>query len=116
PSLIACRTVIGKGAPNLSGSEKTHGAPLGLAEIEATRANIGWTYPPFELPDTVMSAWRAVAIRGEAARTAWERRHQSTPQREAFDRAIAGEVPAEVFEALASFRSEHFERATAVAT
>lgn len=116
PSLIACRTVIGKGAPNLSGSEKTHGAPLGLDEIEATRANIGWTYPPFELPDTVMRAWRAVAIRGEAARTAWERRHQSTPQREAFDRAIAGEVPAAVFEALASFRSEHFEKATAVAT
>jgi transketolase len=116
PALIACRTVIGKGAPNLGGSEKTHGAPLGLPEIEATRANIGWQYPPFQLPDALMSAWRAVARRGEAARMAWERRHASAPRRESFDRAVAGDVPEAVFEALASFRSEHFEKATAVAT
>ena len=53
PSLIACRTTIGKGAPNLGGSEKTHGAPLGDVEIAATRQNIGWPHAPFEVPDEI---------------------------------------------------------------
>ena len=61
PTLVACRTVIGKGAPNFGGSEKTHGAPLGEAEIAATRANIGWNHAPFEIPDDIVQAWRAAA-------------------------------------------------------
>ena len=68
PSLIACKTVIGKGAPNLGGSEKTHGAPLGDAEIAATRENIGWPHAPFEVPREIVSAWRAAAARGRTAR------------------------------------------------
>jgi transketolase len=116
PSLIACRTVIGKGAPNLQGSEKTHGAPLGEAEIAAARDNIGWLWPPFEVPDEVLTTWRSVARRGQAARHDWEARLAASPDRNAFETAIAGELPASVFEALDAFRKEHVEKATKVAT
>ncbi|TIQ37936.1 MAG: transketolase [Mesorhizobium sp.] len=116
PSLIACRTVIGKGAPNLGGSEKTHGAPLGEAEVAATRQNIGWAYAPFEVPDDILSAWREIAERGQAARRAWEQRLAASPRREAFERAIGGTLPDAVFEALGAFRKEHVEKATKVAT
>jgi transketolase len=116
PSLIACRTVIGKGAPNLGGSEKTHGAPLGDAEIAATRQNIGWAYAPFEVPDDILSAWREIAERGQAARRAWQQRLAASPRREAFERAIGGKLPDAVFEALGAFRKEHVENATKVAT
>ncbi len=116
PSLIACKTVIGKGAPNLGGSEKTHGAPLGDTEIAATRENIEWPHAPFEVPDDIVSAWREVAERGKLARRAWERRLAASPQREAFEAAIAGKLPDAVFEALNGFREEHVEKATKVAT
>jgi transketolase len=116
PSLIACRTTIGKGAPNLGGSEKTHGAPLGDVEVAATRQNICWAYAPFEVPDDIVSAWRDAAERGKAARRAWEKRLAISPQREVFERAVAGKVPDAVFEALDAFRREHVEKATKVAT
>ncbi|MBZ9986996.1 transketolase [Mesorhizobium sp. BH1-1-5] len=116
PSLIACRTVIGKGAPNLGGSEKTHGAPLGDAEIAATRENIGWAHAPFEVPDDILSAWREVAERGQAARRAWERRLAASPRRQDFERALSGKLPGAVFEALDAFRKEHVEKASKVAT
>ena len=93
PSLIACRTVIGKGAPNLQGSEKTHGAPLGDAEIAATRANIGWAHEPFVVPDPIRDAWRQVAVRGRHARAAWQDRLAAHPRRRVFEEAISGEVP-----------------------
>jgi transketolase len=116
PSLIACKTVIGKGAPNLGGSEKTHGAPLGEAEIAATRENISWPHVPFEVPDDILTAWRDVAERGNAARRDWEQRLAASSRREAFESAIAGKLPDAVFEALAAFREEHVEKATKVAT
>ncbi|MEP9396544.1 transketolase [Mesorhizobium sp. KR2-14] len=116
PSLIACRTIIGKGAPHLQGSEKTHGAPLGEAEVAAARENIGWPWPPFEVPDQIVAAWREVAGRGEAARREWEVRLAASAHRDAFEAAIAGDVPPAVFEALDSFRKEHIEKATKVAT
>ncbi len=116
PSLIACRTIIGKGAPNMQGSEKTHGAPLGEAEITAARANIGWSHQPFVIPENIVSAWRAVAARGATRRSDWKARHAAAPRRKAFDAAISGEVPPSVARALAAFRKEHVEKATKVAT
>src|SRR5690606_33641446 len=106
PSLIACRTSIGKGAPNLEGSEKTHGAPLGEAEIAATRDNIGWAYPPFVVPQEIIAAWREVATRGRKARVAWEARLSASPQARAFSNAVAGVLPDTVLEALRAFRAE----------
>lgn len=59
PTLICCKTVIGKGSPNKAGTHSVHGAPLGDKEVAATRAALGWTLPPFEMPQTVYQAWDA---------------------------------------------------------
>jgi len=72
PSLIACRTVIGYGAPNKQGTADTHGAPLGEDEVAATREAIGWAYAPFEVPDHILSAWRETGARGRATFEAWQ--------------------------------------------
>ncbi|EKV29229.1 Transketolase [Caenispirillum salinarum AK4] len=95
PSLIACRTVIGYGAPSLAGTAKTHGAPLGEAEINATREALDWPHAPFEVPDDVLNAWRAAAERGTAARRAWEQTVDAEPadKREAFFDFVAGKLP-----------------------
>ncbi|MEC9076338.1 MAG: transketolase [Pseudomonadota bacterium] len=71
PTLICCRTVIGFGSPNLAGSEKTHGAPLGDAEIQATRRATGWDYGPFEIPEDIQSAWDAKK-QGAKAQAEWD--------------------------------------------
>ncbi|APX90001.1 transketolase [Brevirhabdus pacifica] len=89
PSMIACRTVIGKGAPNKAGSHKVHGAPLGDEEIAATRDALGWTAPPFEVPDDVRAAWQAVARRGAEARAEWRARKADSPESGAFDASLA---------------------------
>ena len=95
PSLIACRTIIGYGAPNKEGTAATHGAPLGDEEIAATRDRLGWSHPPFEIPDDVMTAWRAAGARGSAARAAWSERHAAlaADRSQAFDDAVAGTLP-----------------------
>lgn len=93
PSLIACKTTIGFGSPNLAGSHKTHGAPLGADEIQATRDALGWTYPPFEVPDDVRSAWKAIANRGQSSRNDWQSRLDSSAKKARFDRAMSGELP-----------------------
>ena len=74
PSLIACRTTIGYGAPNKEGTAATHGAPLGASEVAAAREKLGWAYPPFVVPEHVMAAWRAAGERGALARQAWDQR------------------------------------------
>ena len=84
--------MIGKGAPNLGGSEKTHGAPLGESEIAATRQAIGWPHAPFEVPAGIRETWAEVGRRGKAARAAWEKRLAAAPHRAAFEAAIAGDA------------------------
>ena len=75
PSLIACRTIIGYGSPSKQGTSATHGAPLGDDEIAATRAELGWTHAPFDVPDDILAAWRAAGARGAADRATWTERH-----------------------------------------
>jgi len=70
PSLIMAKTIIGWGAPNKQGTEATHGAPLGKDEVAATRAHIGWNYPPFVVPGEIYAGWDARA-KGAAAEAAW---------------------------------------------
>ena len=72
PSLICCRTVIGRGAPNKAGTEAVHGAPLGDDEVAATREAIGWQHPPFTVPEAIYAGWDARAA-GAAREAAWER-------------------------------------------
>jgi transketolase len=85
PVFIACRTIIGYGAPNKQGTAATHGAPLGEDEVAAARRKLGWTDPPFVIPDHILQAWRAAGRRGRPAREAWEARLKSA------DPALRGE-------------------------
>jgi transketolase len=71
PSLIACRTLIGFGAPTRQGTEKAHGAPLGAEEVEKTRARLHWPYQSFEIPAPVAARWQEIGARGHAERQAW---------------------------------------------
>ncbi len=97
PSLICCKTVIACGSPNMSGSHKTHGAPLGEDEVAATRKNLGWDHPPFEIPREVYDAWDARET-GRKLQKEWEDRfaayEQENPQlaRE-FKRCMKGDLP-----------------------
>jgi len=82
PSLIACRTVIGYGAPNKQGTAATHGAPLGEDEVAAARAALGWPHPPFEVPDDILGAWREIGARGREAFNAWQEAASRLPEQE----------------------------------
>jgi transketolase len=98
PTLICCRTVIGKGAPTKQGTADTHGAALGDKEVAATRAALGWTSAPFEIPADVQAAWDARA-RGAVASAAWRARFQAYagahPELAAeFTRRMSGSLPA----------------------
>jgi transketolase len=95
PSLIACRTTIGFGSPNLAGTSKTHGAPLGDDEIAATRDALNWKSAPFDVPDSVLASWRAAGSRGAKARSEWQERLSALPAetRDTFTRAIKGDLP-----------------------
>ena len=93
PSLIACKTLIGKGAPNKQGTSATHGSPLGADEIAATRLELGWDYPPFEVPAEVLDAWRAAGKRGEVAHGEWTKRLSTNSNGTEFMRRMNGELP-----------------------
>ena len=93
PTLVACRTVIGKGAPNKQGSHSVHGAPLGDEEIAATRASIGWDAEPFVIPDDILANWRGLAHRGEAEHAAWSARLHADPRQAELERRMAGDLP-----------------------
>jgi transketolase len=104
PSLIACRTTIGRGAPTRAGTAKAHGEALGATEIAGARESLNWPWPPFEIPPHILAAWRQVGARGAEVRRAWEDRLKASPQALAFSRQINGEMGAEVAEALAAFK------------
>jgi transketolase len=71
PSLICCKTIIGYGSPTLAGRAETHGAPLGEAEVAATRLQLNWAHPPFNIPDDIYKAWDAKA-RGQQVEQQWQ--------------------------------------------
>jgi transketolase len=74
PTLIACKTVIGYGAPTKQGKASTHGEPLGPDEIKGARDKLGWAHAAFDVPDDVLAAWRAAGARGAGQRKAWQQR------------------------------------------
>ena len=93
PSLVACRTLIGKGAPNKEGGHNVHGSPLGADEIAATRTNLGWSAAPFEIPADIQVDWRSLGAKGAAERALWEKRLAASAQGKEFSRRMAGDLP-----------------------
>ncbi len=116
PTLIACKTQIGRGAATMAGSHKTHGAALGAAEIAATRLGLAWEHEPFELPDAVDKAWKKVGRRGAKDRKAWEARLAASSQAADFTRAMKGDLPAGAFDKLNARIAELVETKPAQAT
>jgi len=118
PSLIACRTVIGYGAPTKAGTEKTHGAPLGPQEIAGMRDNLDWHHAPFEVPADILSAWRACGTKGAALSAAWDGRVAGLPEadRRELDRRLSGTLPEDWDKALATFKQEVSAEQPEVAT
>ncbi len=94
PSLIACRTTIGFGAPTKAGTAATHGSPLGAAEAAAAKAALGLSPEPFAIDPAALADWRALGARGQSEREAWEARLAAHPEREAFKARLAGDAGA----------------------
>ncbi len=97
PSLIACKTIIGFGAPTKAGTEKVHGSALGADEVAAARAKLGWTAPAFEIPPAILERWREAGARSRPVRRAWQERLAALEpaKRAEFERRIAGALPSE---------------------
>jgi len=120
PTLICCKTTIAKGAPNKANTGGAHGAPLGEAEVAATRAAIGWPYPPFEIPQPVYEAWNARA-RGKRAERRWTKLfaayEAAHPELAAdFRRRMAGELPRDFAGRVDALVTELEAKAETVAT
>jgi transketolase len=95
PSLIACRTIIGFGAPSKGGTEKCHGSPLGTDEIKGAREALNWSEPAFSIPADVREMWRSAGRAGKAAHFAWSDRLKSVPpaRRVELEQRLSGELP-----------------------
>jgi transketolase len=107
PSFIACRTIIGKGAPTKQGTAATHGSPLGDKEIAGAREALGWPYPPFEVPEAILGAWRVAGRRHQADVTAWNRRLATAGERaQAFKTALSGDLPANFTAELTAYKAK----------
>lgn len=120
PTLICCKTIIGMGAPNKADTHEAHGAALGDAEIAATRANIGWKYPPFEIPGHVYEAWDARA-KGEGLEKLWNNKfaeYRAAFPEEAveFERRMRGDLPANWAQFAAGVIAKTNEKAETIAT
>ena len=116
PTLIACRTTIGFGAPTKQGKESTHGSPLGAAEIAGARAALNWPYAPFEIPADCLAVWRAAGQRSRAVRASWEARAAAHPKGAEFASATAGEIPADFAARMAAYKADLVASKPAVAT
>ncbi|MBS3020981.1 Transketolase 1 [Comamonas sp. PE63] len=120
PTLICCKTHIGKGSPNRQDTAKAHGEPLGAEEIALTRAALGWTYGPFEIPADVYTDWNAKDL-GTKAEAAWNEKFAAYtaafPEQAAeFTRRMAGDLPANFGEIAAKIASDAHDAGATVAS
>jgi transketolase len=118
PTFIACKTVIGFGAPNKAGTHKVHGSPLGAEEIAATRKALNWEAEAFTVPADVLEAWRAAGKRSVGARREWEGRLDATEtaKKSEFTRRFAGELPGNLDAAVDAYKKKIAENPPTVAT
>jgi transketolase len=118
PSLIACRTVIGYGAPKKAGTAATHGSPLGEEEVAGAREKLGWRHAPFELPKPVLASWRAAGSRHKGAFETWEKaaKRLDGEARAHLTDPVDTKVKAAIAEAIASVKAEFSKDAAKLAT
>ena len=93
PTLIACKTIIGYGAPKIAGTGPAHGGPYGAEEIAGIRTAINWQHAPFVVPDEILQAWRKIGAQGAPHRAAWEKRLGASDKRASFEAALSGKLP-----------------------
>jgi transketolase len=116
PSLIACRTIIGLGAPSKAGTAGAHGAPLGAPEAAAAKQALGWTAPPFTVPEDLAALWHTAGERSAGIRKAWLRRLATSNQHADFERAMAGKLPDNWGDVVAAMKREIAESKPRLAT
>ncbi len=116
PTLIACRTIIGLGAPTKAGTAAVHGAALGAKEAAGAKQALGWHEPPFTVPDDLIERWRQAGQRGAGARRAWLKRLARHNLRADFERATAGKLPETWHEAVAALKQDIAETKPKLAT
>jgi transketolase len=118
PSLIACRTVIGYGAPSKAGTAATHGAPLGEEEVKGAREKLGWRHQPFEIPQPILANWRAAGARHRTAYEAWSAaaKRLDAQARAALTDPIDGHVKTAIAGAVAAVKSDFVKEAAKLAT
>ena len=118
PTLIACKTTIGYGAPKKAGTSKAHGEPLGADELSGAKAALNWAHEPFEVPAPIRTAWARAGRKGRAARKAWGDRLAALPaeKRVEFERRRKGETPAGLAAAVARLKERLIAEPQAVAT
>jgi len=116
PTLIACKTVIGFGAPKRAGTSKAHGEPLGAEELLGAKAALGLSAEPFDVAADVLEAWRASAKRSQGAHAAWKTRLAASPMAQEFTRRMAGEVSPKLDAAIAGFTAKLAAAPQTVAT
>jgi transketolase len=118
PTLIACKTTIGFGAPTRAGTNKAHGEALGATEIAGARANLHWPHEPFVVPEDILSAWRSVGRRGKGKRNKWRRLLKSKPDevRGEFERRIAGDLPKNFDDVVNAYKEKLAADAPEIAT
>jgi transketolase len=118
PSMIACKTTIGYGAPTKAGTAKAHGEALGADELKAAKEKLGISLEPFSVPDDVLQAWREAGSRGAAARKEWEARFAELGNRKRaeFERRLRHERPASLAKALKAHKKALIETPQNLAT
>lgn len=118
PTMIACKTVIGYGAPTKAGTAKAHGSPLGADEIAAVRVKLGWDNEPFDVPSDVLDCWRIAGLRSTKERKAWNDRIEAADadRRAAFQRRISGELPGALHGAIDAHKQKLAKDRPAMAT
>ncbi|TCL69779.1 transketolase [Rhizobium sp. BK251] len=116
PTMIACKTIIGFGAPNKQGTHKVHGNALGAEEVAATRKNLNWEYEPFVIPSDILDPWREAGKRSLQTEKDWEGRLASSDKKAEFSRRFAGELPQGFDAAISEYKKKLAETKPTVAT
>ncbi|EJZ18414.1 transketolase [Rhizobium sp. Pop5] len=116
PTFIACKTIIGFGAPNKQGSHKVHGNPLGAEEIAATRKALNWDYEPFVIPSDLLDEWRAAGTRSGDIVRAWEETLAKSPAKAEFTRRFAGDLPEGFDKAIDDYKKKLAETKPTIAS